>query len=97
MKQLQYFVTTFSLIVALTGLSPMVAADAERTSDDARIQPDQRQSESSLGFRLSTEQMDNIQGGMIDDGHNPTSGFDPTDPQQTHGGVNCRFISCAGL
>jgi len=96
MKQSQY-ITTFSLILALTGLSPMVAADAGRTSGGERIQPDTRQFESPRGYKLSTEQMDNIRGGMIDDGHNPTPGFDPTDPQQTHGGVNCRFISCAGL
>ncbi len=37
MKQLQYFVTTFSLIVALTGLSPMVAADAEGHSHTGGI------------------------------------------------------------
>jgi hypothetical protein len=97
MKRHQKFITTLSLIVALTGMSPVVMADAGSTSGGGRIQPDTRQFESSLEYKLSTEQMDNIRGGMIDDGHNPTPGFDPTDPSQTHGGVNCRFISCAGL
>ena len=47
MKQLQH-VTTFSLIIALTGLSPVVAAESGRTSDDERIQPDQRPGDSPL-------------------------------------------------
>ncbi len=38
MKRLQH-VTTFSLIIALTGLSPMAAADSGKTSYDvARVQ-----------------------------------------------------------
>ena len=62
MKQLQH-VTTFSLIIALTGLSPVVAADAGTTSDDERIQPDQRPVDSSLSYHLSLEQMDGINAG----------------------------------
>ena len=62
MKQLQH-VTTFSLIIALTGLSPVVAADAGRTSDDEGIQPDQRRVDSPLSYHLSLEQMDGIHAG----------------------------------
>lgn len=63
MKQLQY-ITTFGLIVALTGLSPLVAADAGSTiSTGGRIQTDQRGLEESAGYKLSTEQMDNVYGG----------------------------------
>lgn len=62
MKQLQH-VTTFSLMLALTGLSPMVAADSGRTSDDERIQQDQRPFDSPLSYHLSLEQMDGINAG----------------------------------
>jgi hypothetical protein len=62
MKQLQY-ITTFSLILAFTGLSPVVAADAGRTSGGERIQPDLRQIENPLGYKLSPEQMDKVHGG----------------------------------
>jgi len=62
MKQLQQ-VTTFSLIIALTGLSPMVAADSRTTSDDERIQPDQRPFDSPLSYHLTLEQMDGINAG----------------------------------
>jgi hypothetical protein len=62
MKQRQY-ITTFSLILALTALSPVVAADAERTSGGERTQPDTRQFEGPIGYTLSPEQMDKIYGG----------------------------------
>ncbi len=63
MKQLQH-VTTFSLIIALTGLSSVVAAEAGRTSYDvARIQPDQRRFEGPLSYHLTLEQMDGINAG----------------------------------
>jgi len=64
MKQRQY-ITTFSLIVALTGLSPVMAADAGRTSAGERGQPDQKRFESTLGYKLSPEQMDKVHGGTI--------------------------------
>jgi len=62
MKQLHH-VTTFSLILALTGLSPMAVADSGKTSDDERIQPDQRPGDSPLSYHLSLEQMDGINAG----------------------------------
>lgn len=62
MKQRQY-ITTFSLIVALIGLSPVVA-DAGRTSDGERAQPDQKRFESTLGYKLSPEQMDKVHAGI---------------------------------
>jgi len=92
MKQLQY-VTAFSLIAALTGLSSVVAADAERTSGGERIQPDTRQFESRLGYKLSPEQMDKLYGGMIN------QDVPPSPPQYGSDGrgVTCRHIACAGL
>lgn len=65
MKQRQY-ITTFILIMALTGLSPVAAADAGRTSGVERIQPDQRQFESPLEYKLSPEQMDKVHMGGVD-------------------------------
>lgn len=63
MKQRQY-ITTFSLIVSLTGLSPVVAADAGSTSGGERTQPDTRQFEGRpIGYTLSPKQMDKIYGG----------------------------------
>jgi hypothetical protein len=93
MKQLQYIITTFSLIVAFTGMSPVVVADAGRPSGGERFQPDSRQIESPLRYKLSTEQMDNIRGGMMDDGNNPS----PAGETDQHGGIGCGHISCAGL
>ena len=92
MKQHQY-ITTFSLIVALTGLSPVVAADAERTSGGERIQPDTRQFASRLGYKLSPEQMDKLYGGMIN------QDIPPSPPQYGSDGhgLGCRHIACAGL
>ena len=63
MKQLQYIITTFSLIVALSGLSPVVAADAGRTYDSVRIQADQKSTENTQAMRLSAAQMDNVHAG----------------------------------
>jgi hypothetical protein len=39
MKRQQKFITTLSLIVALSGLAPVVAAEPGGTADDARRQP----------------------------------------------------------
>jgi hypothetical protein len=58
MKQ-RHYITTVSLIMVLTGLSPVVA-DAESS---ARTDP--RPFESPLGYKLTTDQMDGIHGGMI--------------------------------
>jgi hypothetical protein len=66
MKRQQKFIPTLSLIVALSGLSPVVAADAGRTSDGVRSQPeDHRQLSSPVGYKLSPEQMDNVHAGML--------------------------------
>jgi hypothetical protein len=63
MKRQQQFITTLSLTVALSGLSPVMAADAERTSGDVRLQVHQRQSGKPQRVSLSAEQMDNVRGG----------------------------------
>jgi hypothetical protein len=65
MKQLQYIITTFSLIVALTGLSPVLAADAERTSGRSPLQPDHQMSDNAVRYRLAPAQMDRIKGGFL--------------------------------
>ena len=57
MKQRQYIIT-FSLIVALTGLSPVMAADAG-------IAPANVPVENSRSITLSHEQMDQVKGGRI--------------------------------
>ncbi len=62
MKQLQH-VTTFSLVIALTGLSLVVAAEAASTLDGERIQLAQRPFDSPLSYHLSLEQMDGINAG----------------------------------
>jgi hypothetical protein len=56
--------TTLSLIVALTGLSPMVAAAGDPSGGNAR-QPN-RQATSRLWDKLSPTQMDNVRGGGKD-------------------------------
>ncbi|MGH9195614.1 MAG: hypothetical protein ACRD1T_07735, partial [Acidimicrobiia bacterium] len=63
MKQLQHIIASFGLIMALTGVSSVLAADAGRTSGGERIQPDQRQFESPLNYRLSPAQMDDVHAG----------------------------------
>jgi len=72
MKQRQY-ITTFSLIVALTGLSPVVAADAGTPAGGERIHQIPRQFDSPLGYKLTPEQMDGIRGGRMNryDGAHP--------------------------
>jgi hypothetical protein len=60
MKQQQKFITNLSLIVALTGLSPVMTAEA---SDGERLPTDQRQIQSPLRYNLSPEQIDNIHAG----------------------------------
>jgi hypothetical protein len=93
MKQLQYIITTFSLIVALTGMSPVAVADAGRPSGGERFQPDSRQIEYPLGYKLSPEQMDKIYGGM-----SSIEGPVGPAPYGSDGrGVTCRHIACAGL
>jgi hypothetical protein len=64
MRQQQKFMTTLSLIVALSGLSPVVAADAGGTSGGERVQPDQRQFERPMMYKLTPEQMDNLHAGV---------------------------------
>ena len=63
MKQRQY-ITAFSLIVALTGLSPVVAADVRRRSANAM------ENKSPIRTRmveLTDHQMDSITAGNIFD------------------------------
>ena len=76
MKQ-RHYITTFSLKAASLVCRQWWRRMQEATSGGERIQRDTRQFESPRGYKLSTEQMDNIRGGMIDKMcHNPT-GFDP--------------------
>jgi hypothetical protein len=67
MKQQQKFITTLSLIVGLSGLSPVMAAD-RGTSGGEAIQPDMRRSDNHLRHKLSTAQMDQIHAGLVNDG-----------------------------
>ena len=68
MKQLRY-VAAFSLIVALTGLSSVMAADAGRTSDgDAKQAINPKHTTSRVMKKLTHIQMDNIHGGYLGDG-----------------------------
>lgn len=67
MKQPQYFITTFSLIVALTGLSAVMAADAaDNTAGRARSQPLERKSQTYL---LTLEEMDLVTAGRWKDNY----------------------------
>lgn len=66
MKQPQYIITTFSLIVALSGLSPVVMADAGRASGEERIHTEQSLSGGSKAYRLTPEQMDEVSAGRRD-------------------------------
>ena len=92
MKQLQH-VTTFSLIIALTVLSPVVAADSGKISDDEGIQPDQRPFDSPLSYHLSLEQMDGIHAG-----NRPAGCAEPTGrnngERQRSGKPECVNTSC---
>lgn len=63
MKRQQKFVTTLSLIVAVSGVSPVVAADAGSTSGEAK-QANSTPSESHKRYQLSTAEMDKIHGGQ---------------------------------
>jgi hypothetical protein len=63
MKQRPY-ITIFSLIVALTGLSLAMAADAGSTSGGERIQPASGQFGHPLRYNLSSEQMDSVHAGV---------------------------------
>jgi len=86
MRQRQY-ITTFSLIVALTGLSPVVVAEAGTPAGGERIHQISRQLDSPLGYKLSPEQMDGIRGGRINlcaDGGCPRP-----PPIEPHGGGGC--------
>jgi hypothetical protein len=60
----RHYITIFSLIVALAGLSPVVGAGEERIADDESIQKTQRHFASPSGYKLSPEQMDKVHGGM---------------------------------
>ena len=73
MKQLSY-ITVFSLIVALTGLSPVVAADAGWPSNYAPSQPDELLNDIDHPLKLSTAQMDNIRAGNARPVHRTHSG-----------------------
>lgn len=64
MKQLQH-VTTFSLIIALTGLSPVLEADAGKQPDGSLIQPDQRRIETPLKYQLTLTQLDAVKAGRL--------------------------------
>ena len=64
--KLRQYITMFSLILALTGLSPVAAAEAGSTSDGEQILPDQRQFESPVRYKLSPGQMDMVRAGRID-------------------------------
>jgi hypothetical protein len=63
MKRQQKFITTVSLIVALSGLSSVVAADEGMASGHRRIHSVTENSENSRPVLLSHEQMDGITAG----------------------------------
>lgn len=62
--KLRQHITAFSLIAVLTGLSPVVMADAERTTDSEKIQTNTRRDERAVQYRLTPEQMDAVHGGF---------------------------------
>ena len=64
MNQRKY-IAALTMIVGLTGLSPMVAADAGRTSDGDRQQMARLQLERPQTYKLSPEQMDNVHAGAV--------------------------------
>jgi hypothetical protein len=66
MKQRQ-LVTAICLSVALTGLSPMVAADTAGTSEVKSIHRVPRHAATTVRNELSPEQMDKIHAGSLID------------------------------
>jgi hypothetical protein len=82
MKQQQKFITTLGLIVALSSLSPVMAADVGSTSGGEAKQASSTPSESHKRYQLSTPQMDKIHGGQCSCNQQAT----PT-PSICHGGV----------
>ena len=64
MKQRQYIIT-FSLIVAFTGLSPVMAADAGIAPGHRHIHSTNVPVENTRPITLSHEQMDQVKGGRI--------------------------------
>jgi len=64
MKRQQKFITILSLIVALTGLPPVVAADAGRDSGGEQFGPVQSHNVSRK-VQLTASQMDNVHAGGI--------------------------------
>jgi hypothetical protein len=64
MKRQQKFITTFSLIVALSSLSPVVAADAGNALGDGTVQANSDQlTGNRLRVVLTSEQLDQTRGG----------------------------------
>jgi hypothetical protein len=64
MKQ-RHYITALTMIVALTGLSPVVVADAERPSVAEQGYQSHRDSPNSAeGYKLSAEQMDKVHAGV---------------------------------
>ncbi len=64
MKQRQY-IAIFSLMVALTGLTPVVAANESSTSTRHRYQTVQdRNNDSNIKMRLTEIQLDKTRGGI---------------------------------
>ncbi len=62
MKQRQY-ITIFGLIMTLTGLSPIVTADAGSTSVSGRIQEARQDRESPQRYELGQAQLDRVHAG----------------------------------
>jgi hypothetical protein len=63
MKRRQKFITTLSLIGALSGLSPVMAADAGMNTGNERINTNNQRIERPLSYKLSPEQMDKTHAG----------------------------------
>ena len=76
MKQLQHAIT-FSLIIALTGLSPMVVAEHQMVNEYNQASG----AESPLRYHLSLAQMDGIYAGV-----KVPFGVDAGKSHQTHSG-----------
>ena len=63
MKRQQKFITSLSLIAALSGMSSAVSADAGGPSSDVRTAADKRAVDHSVAYQLSNEQMDKVNAG----------------------------------
>ena len=64
MKQLYYIITSMSLITAVTGLSPVLAAGAEQPPTAEHSIISHRNSTEADGYKLSNEQMDKVHAGI---------------------------------